>query len=396
MNYKYIITISIFFYCFISSTIGCGCEVEGPFLKLAPSAKLIAVVKVKQYLSFEELEGIEVPMSMEMEVVKVLKGTETRPFIKVWGNNGMMCRPYLSLFEENSTWVMAFGEDGALGHDGASTEDYGVSHCGEQFMPVKMGTVSGFIGSEQFEQISIGALQAKLDILNREEGLIDYQKCQFVQQLFWQDIDTIGVFESNYIGHEPKKFQLKTNGLMVADDAYPDFYDFIQKVGVTRQLFIFWQKDGRHFVKQIDNCIEHAIIEIEGTHFFSVYFQFNKWMKKEVPRLPKLSETKRQIKQKQMPLKLMADSDTKGVGDYSLAHTKHAVQMILKDRVYLREYDMRLFDKQYNKTYYKKNQKLLSYGWLELLQEETAWITQQNQKSRHLFKQYKKLVAIVF
>ena len=73
MNYKYIITTFIFIYGWMPLSFSCGCEVEGPFLKIAPSASLIAVVKVIDYLSFEELEGIEVPMSMEVEVIKVLK-----------------------------------------------------------------------------------------------------------------------------------------------------------------------------------------------------------------------------------------------------------------------------------------------------------------------------------
>ena len=39
-------------------------------------------------------------MSMEVEIIEIYKGEETRKSVIVWGDIGNLCRPYLSAFKE--------------------------------------------------------------------------------------------------------------------------------------------------------------------------------------------------------------------------------------------------------------------------------------------------------
>jgi hypothetical protein len=45
-------------------------------------------------------------MSMEVEIVKVYYGQETRKTVTVWGDNGNLCRPYLSIFKSDNYYVV--------------------------------------------------------------------------------------------------------------------------------------------------------------------------------------------------------------------------------------------------------------------------------------------------
>jgi len=160
---KIIITI---FLLTISHTIfACDCDSQGNFLKVAPKTKLVALVKVTKYLTFKDIYEEKTPMSMEVEIIEICKGTETRKTVVVWGDIGNLCRPYLSRFDEGKYYVVAFdeGSDGSKGyvHKKEKTTDYTISVCGEYWLNADINkkiATSSMTG----KKITLNSLQAKL------------------------------------------------------------------------------------------------------------------------------------------------------------------------------------------------------------------------------------------
>jgi len=77
----------------------------------AENSEFVALIRV---LSFDEylerdISGYEgkMPYSMTVEIIKKYKGGESRKRIKIWGDDGTMCRPYLSEFKINNYYLIA-------------------------------------------------------------------------------------------------------------------------------------------------------------------------------------------------------------------------------------------------------------------------------------------------
>src|SRR5688572_16255125 len=83
-------------FCLILSmgSLACNCGYNGPFLQMAKQTKLVVLVKVKGYSNLSKTSNT--PMAMQVEVLDVLKGREKRKSIIVWGDDGHLCRPYVS------------------------------------------------------------------------------------------------------------------------------------------------------------------------------------------------------------------------------------------------------------------------------------------------------------
>ena len=118
-----------------ASAIACDCDQNGPFLNVARNTKLVALVKIKKYLTYAEIYAKQEPMSMEVEIIEVFKGSETRKKVTVWGDNGMLCRPYVSKFSKGEYYILALseGEEG-YGHAAEKRTDYHVSSCGTHWL----------------------------------------------------------------------------------------------------------------------------------------------------------------------------------------------------------------------------------------------------------------------
>jgi hypothetical protein len=381
-------------------TYACGCTTEGPFLQVAAGATLIAVVEVEEYLTYKELMGQDVPMSMSVKIKRILKGEEIRETITIWGNNGLMCRPYLSVFEEDSQWVMAFTENPEEGHEAGKANDYGLSHCGEYFMKVENNVVNGLIkGGNSYQTMSIPTLKGHIDILNRMNDRIDADKGRFLKQLFQNHIDTIGVFENFFINKRVSSGQLRASVTMVLDDAYPDFYEYMQDATVNRQVFIYWKQNGNIYVKQIDNIFEHDAREATNSDFFDNYEEYGKWLRTERLLLPhqltknKKKSLKKQRKVSQKEKRKMQKILARNALNSS-AYQKQSIQFFIAGTVFMQDFDKRLFNENYNPKNYKKNRKSLTYSWLWSLEDEANIIVSLNQKTELLFKQYKRLYSL--
>ncbi|WKZ77525.1 MAG: hypothetical protein QY319_10335 [Candidatus Kapaibacterium sp.] len=123
------IILTLIFLTSTSQTFACDCESQGHFLTVAPKSKLVALVKVNSYLTFKNIYDKPTPMSMEVEIVKVYLGQETRKTVTVWGDNGKQCRPYLSFFKTDNYYVIAFDQDSK-----ENPLDYAISNCGDYWL----------------------------------------------------------------------------------------------------------------------------------------------------------------------------------------------------------------------------------------------------------------------
>jgi hypothetical protein len=155
--------LTTFFLTLSHLTFACDCVSAGQFLTVAPKTELVSLVKVIKYLTFKAIYDKQTPMSMEVEIIKTFKGNETRKSIVVWGDNGNLCRPYLSQFETGKYYVIAFdkGYDGSKGyvHSDEKTTDYSISNCGDYWLTanIETKTANGSVSATQ-SNISFGDL----------------------------------------------------------------------------------------------------------------------------------------------------------------------------------------------------------------------------------------------
>jgi len=143
----------------------CDCESLGAFLKVAPEAEFVALVKVTKYLTFKNIYGEQIPMSMKVEIIDIYKGKETRKSIIVWGDNGALCRPYLLEFNQGQYYVIAFYKcKNTSFFNKEKTDDYFISNCGDYWLNVDIG-----------KQIAIGSIaenQNQITLIDLKEKLL--------------------------------------------------------------------------------------------------------------------------------------------------------------------------------------------------------------------------------
>jgi len=122
------------------------------------------LVKVNKYLTYKDIYDKPMPMSMEVEVIEIFKGKETRKTIIVWGDNGILCRPYLNRFQVGKYYVIAFSQAGDRTRENPEKEtDYAISICGDYWLSadIKNKTASGAV-TKGLMQISIADLRKRL------------------------------------------------------------------------------------------------------------------------------------------------------------------------------------------------------------------------------------------
>ncbi|WP_185967752.1 hypothetical protein [Formosa sediminum] len=99
-------TFAILFILLISiKSFACSCECTGDcsFSNISKGSELVALIKVIEYSDFieEQIDGYDgkMPLSMTVEIIEKYVGSEKRKKIKIWGDNGALCRPYIANFE---------------------------------------------------------------------------------------------------------------------------------------------------------------------------------------------------------------------------------------------------------------------------------------------------------
>ena len=150
-----------------TSVFACDCDYHGSFIKMAKLTPFVALVRVTKYLTFKNIYDTNTPMSMEVEIVEVYKGKETRKSVIVWGDIGDLCRPYLSEFKEGEYYVIAF-DKGSFGggHPDEKDTDYSIGICGAYWLAVDFdkSKVSGDIDSANrtTSTINLSELKSRL------------------------------------------------------------------------------------------------------------------------------------------------------------------------------------------------------------------------------------------
>ncbi len=126
----------------------CSCLWGGPFSKVALHKEVIILGEVVSYYK----------NSMDVQVIEVIKGTEDRKTIRMWGDNGALCRPYVTHFPIGTTWLLAISalptktvgeqlksgsEEGFISSPG--NKEYAISVCGDFWLKVRREEAVGRI-----------------------------------------------------------------------------------------------------------------------------------------------------------------------------------------------------------------------------------------------------------
>ena len=131
--------------CLHGTASACECLWQGPFKSVYPDADLVVVGAVTEH------QG----NSLDLSVLEILKGTDYRDTLRIWGKKDDLCRPEVDEFPPGSTWIMALTKIRELPENGfdpfrpnisfGRVEDFYLPSCGVYWLEVKGGTVSGNI-----------------------------------------------------------------------------------------------------------------------------------------------------------------------------------------------------------------------------------------------------------
>jgi len=103
--------------------LACSCMWAGPFTRVALRTDLVLLAEVLHYHRH----------GMDVAVLDVLKGREERRVIRVWGDTGALCRPYVAGFPRGTRWIFAVQR--ARGPE--AVDDYAISVCGEYWLEAR-------------------------------------------------------------------------------------------------------------------------------------------------------------------------------------------------------------------------------------------------------------------
>ena len=124
----------------------CRCIWNGPFLEVAKTCSVVALVKpIKFY--YNPLNRV---IAADYEIIEMLKGNSDIKSVKVWGDDGKLCRSYISAAAGQVTVMALQKSDGALSSYGEKPEDYNISICGEYSLGVQNDSVKGLITGVNF------------------------------------------------------------------------------------------------------------------------------------------------------------------------------------------------------------------------------------------------------
>jgi hypothetical protein len=125
---------------FTPSAIACSCAGSDPFVKTAARSDLVVRGKILEYQPEQAEKTPSRPLAMVVEVKEVLKGKSQSKRLTVLGDNGMICRRYVSEFAIGTEWVLAVSPD-----MWSKTSELAISSCGEYALPVVGSSVKGRI-----------------------------------------------------------------------------------------------------------------------------------------------------------------------------------------------------------------------------------------------------------
>ena len=134
----------------------CTCSWAGPFLTVAPRAEAVVRARVLRYHGVSR--GVD--LAMDVEILETMRGRVRARTLRIWGDNGAQCRPYVKGFAAGTEWLFAI--------DRLSTApgDYYISGCGEFWAKVEDDEVAGHLAQPsvtgQPERMSLDEVRTRL------------------------------------------------------------------------------------------------------------------------------------------------------------------------------------------------------------------------------------------
>jgi hypothetical protein len=152
----------------VSQLFACVCECVGDcsFNSISNGSEFVALVKVISYDDYLEGDIMghkgKMPYSMTVEVIKKYKGKESRSKIKIWGDNGAECRPYISNFKIGDYYLIAPNQLGDYKLKGEKSTDYDFFSCNTDYLKVDLTR------NKAFGEYSKKQLEIDLTIFEKE------------------------------------------------------------------------------------------------------------------------------------------------------------------------------------------------------------------------------------
>ena len=109
---------------------------------MAPNAGAVVRARVVDYHG----RNRKVDLAMDVEIMEVLKGGALPRRIRIWGDNGALCRPYVSGFPRGTEWIFAIRPlAGSREYDAHHARDFYLPGCGAYWLKVDGGQARGHI-----------------------------------------------------------------------------------------------------------------------------------------------------------------------------------------------------------------------------------------------------------
>ncbi len=153
----------------VLKSVACSCHCEGDcsFSKISNEAEFVALIRVVSYADFlkYEVPGNEgkMPGSMVVEVIKKYKGKEERTQFKIWGDNGVLCRPYISAFKIGEYYLIAPVRTQEDKGDSTASNNYTFNICNTDYLKTDINKkVARGEYSKTRSTITLGEFENKL------------------------------------------------------------------------------------------------------------------------------------------------------------------------------------------------------------------------------------------
>ena len=121
----------------------CSWAYDDSFSKTVRHSDFVALVQIISFDAYLErqfdLEEKKIPSAITVEIIKKYKGEESRKTIRIYGDNGMLCRPYLSEFQLNGYYLIAPSP-----LDETPDTDYDFFACLTDYLPVDSNTQKAY------------------------------------------------------------------------------------------------------------------------------------------------------------------------------------------------------------------------------------------------------------
>jgi hypothetical protein len=133
------------------------------FSKTVETSEFIALVKVISFDSYLEREVSDdeekIPYSMTVEIIKKYKGEEDRDRITIYGDNGILCRPYLTDFEIDGYYLISPNP-----LDESLNTEYDFFACRTEYLEVDIESNKAYGKYSMIRyQISLDTFESKLE-----------------------------------------------------------------------------------------------------------------------------------------------------------------------------------------------------------------------------------------